>query len=60
MDTRSWSETTEIRTHIKNLKLTMGKHTFHGVDSIRVFEFFNRFVNEVDKLNMSEAQAFVA
>lgn len=60
MDTRSSAKTSEVRTHIKNLKLTMDKQTFNGVDSIHVFEFMTCFVNEVERLNKSEAQAFVA
>lgn len=50
-------ETTEVRVHIKNLKLKMKNHSFDGTDQIRIFYFFTRFFNEADMLNMSGAQA---
>lgn len=53
MGTRSSAETTEIRTHIKNLKLTMGKPSSNGDDYIRLFELLTRFANNADTLNIS-------
>ena len=59
LDTRTSSETTVVRLHIKNLTLTLEKHVFDGIDPIRIFEFLSRFVNEADTLKMTEAQAFI-
>ena len=59
-ETRSSRATAEVRTHIKNLSLTMNQHTFDGSDPIKIFDFLTRFVNEADILAMSEAQAFIA
>lgn len=38
----------------------MKNYIFNGVYLIRIFDFLTRLVNEADKLNMSEAQAYVA
>ena len=57
---RSSQATTEVRTHIKNLSLTMNHNAFDGSDPIKLFEFLIRFVNEAEILAMSEAQAFIA
>lgn len=38
----------------------MKYHTFDGRDPIRIFDFLARFENEADKLNISEAHAFIA
>jgi len=59
-DTRTSRSTAEVRVHVKNLNLTMKKHTFDGSDPIKIFDFLTRFVNEADMLAMSEAQAFIA
>ena len=60
IDVRSLFDTTEVRTHLKNLTLTLKSLAFDGDDPIMIFDFLTRFVNEADMLNMSEAQAFVA
>lgn len=59
-DTRSSKATAKVRIHIKNLKLALKNHTFDGTGRIRIFDFIARFVNEANKLNISEAQAFIA
>lgn len=60
MDKRSSVETTKIRVYIKNLNLSMKKHTFNGVHIMRIFESLNRFLNETDTRSISEAKYFVA
>lgn len=60
VDARSLHETTEIRVHIKNLKLTMEKYAFNEVHSILMFDCLNSFVNKAETLNMSEAQVFAS
>ena len=59
-DVRTSFATSEVRTHLKNLTLTLKSHAFDGDDPILIFDFLTRFVNEADMLGMSEAQAFVA
>lgn len=58
--TRSSRATAEVCVHIKNLNLTMRKHTFDGTYPIKIFNFLTRFVNKADMLNISEALAFIA
>ena len=59
-DTRSSRVTDEVRTHNKNLSLTMNQHAFDGSDPIKIFEFLTQFFNEADILAISEAQTFIA
>lgn len=44
-DTRSSTEVTEVRVHIKNINLIMKNHIFDGTDPMRIFEFLARFLN---------------
>lgn len=60
MDTRSWTETTDISIQIENRKLTTKNHTFNWTKSIRVFEILTHFVDEANKLDISKRQVFVA
>lgn len=59
-DTCSSKATTEVLVHIKNLNLTLRKHTFDWTDQIKIFYFLIRFMNEAARLKMSEAQAYIA
>lgn len=59
-DRRSSRDTADVRVHIKNLNLTMKNHVLNGNDPIKIFDSLTRFINEVDMLQMSEAQAFIA
>lgn len=58
-DTRSSSETADVRVYIKNPTLTLKKNTLDGTDTISGFDFLARFVKEADMLNMLEAQEFI-
>ena len=62
------TDTTQYRTRhqtgkvwdlIKRLEVTMKDYCFTGGDPILIFEFLNRFVDEADMLDMTEAQAFI-
>ena len=57
---RTVAETSEVHVHLRNLALQMKQNAFDGSRPINVFGFLSRFVNEVDMLRMSEAQAFIA
>lgn len=52
--------TAEVRVHIKNMNLTMGKRSFDGTDPIKILNFLVCFVKEADMWRMSEDQGFVA
>lgn len=59
-DTHSSRATAEVRVHIKIVNLTIKNHTFDGKDLIRVLDFLDRFVQQAEMFNISEAQAFIA
>lgn len=58
-DTRSSRATAEVRDHLKNLNLTIGKSIFNGTGPKNIFHFLSRFVNYADIFNVSEAHAFI-
>lgn len=59
MHTRSPTKTTEMRSHIKNLTLTMKNQMFFATDPIRLLEFLTPVVNDGETLRPSEEQFFV-
>ena len=42
----------EVRTHIKNLNLTVKEHNFDGSDPMEIFDFLTRYVNQADMLDI--------
>lgn len=57
---RSSKATAKVMVHVKKLSLTLKNHIFDGTDPIRAFDFLARFVDEVEMLNKSVAQTFMA
>ena len=53
------SSQTPLYKYLKELNLVMETHKFTGKDPILIFDFLTRYVEETDKLEMSEDQAFV-
>lgn len=58
--TESSRDTEDVRVHINNLNLTLKNHVFYGNHPIIFFAFLNRFVNEVNILNILKAKSFIA
>lgn len=50
---------TPVHKFLRELKLVMDAHKFNGKDPILIFDFLTRYVEETDKLEMSEDQAYV-
>lgn len=59
-DQLSSRDTVEDRIHIKNLNLTLNNHVLDEKDSIKIFDFIIRFVDEADMSNMSESKELIS
>lgn len=59
-DSRSSRDTAAVSFHMKILNLKMINHVFDGNDTVKIFEFLTRFLNEAEVLNISQPQAFIA
>lgn len=58
-DTRLSQYNSNVQVHIKNLKITRKTHVLYRNDPIKIFHFLTHFVNEADRLTMSDAQKFI-
>lgn len=59
-NTRPSRDTVVVFVYIKNLNLKLKNIVFKRNDPIKIFDFLTRFVNETDRLNISEVHSFIA